>query len=66
MEKHGLLCDFRVFGIREDVLDWLPPHVFEGVLEVAVRVEPVDYGRRDDREQPEEENGAVSKTMPCD
>ena len=58
MEKRGLLCDFQVFGIREDVLDRLPPHVFEGVLEVSVWIEPVDDGRADYREQGDRVSGA--------
>ena len=32
--------DFQVLLVREDRLDWLPPDVIEGVLEVAVWVEP--------------------------
>ena len=44
--------------MREDRLNRLPPDVLEGVLEVAVRVEPVDYGRLDDREQPDGVPGA--------
>ncbi|MDY5441626.1 MAG: hypothetical protein SPG64_05390, partial [Candidatus Enteromonas sp.] len=52
------LADFKVLRVRENGLERLPPDVLEGVLEVAVRVEPVDYGRPDDREKPDGVPGA--------
>ena len=39
--------------MREDRLDRLPPDVLQGVLEVAVGIEPVDDRLADYREQPD-------------
>jgi len=58
-ETAGLSSDFQVFRIRNDVLDRFPSNVLQCVFQVTIRIEAVDDGRADYREQP---GGVV---LPC-